>query len=116
MLKTQSTLPRNFSRDRRNLLQQGITAVGALQLARFSAIASAAQSTGIADAYGDLFRIGIAVSNRTLDENIAADLQLIAREFNTVTGENAMKWGEIRPDGVNWAWERPDKLVDFAIS
>lgn len=64
--------------------------------------------------WSDAFYLGLAVSNQTLDQRIPGHLELIAREFNTVTAENAMKWGVIRPDGVNWQWERADRLVDFA--
>ena len=60
------------------------------------------------------FRIGVAVSNQALDQQITPQLDLIAREFNSVTAENAMKWGVIRPDGINWQWERADRLVEFA--
>ena len=68
----------------------------------------------MAHAFRKDFRIGVAVSNQALDQQIAPQLDLIAREFNSVTGENAMKWGVIRPDGINWQWDRADRLVDFA--
>jgi endo-1,4-beta-xylanase len=74
----------------------------------------AAGPAGLADAFREHFRIGVAVSNETIDQSIAPHLELIAREFNSVTAENAMKWGVIRPDGVNWQWQRADRLVDFA--
>ena len=99
---------------RRTLLRHGTAAVAGLKLAKLGAIASAQEATGLAAAWHDAFRIGVAVSNRTLDQRIPEDLDLIAREFNAVTAENAMKWGVIRPDGVDWQWDRPDALVDFA--
>lgn len=78
--------------------------------------AGAAQPTpaGLAAAWRDAFLVGVAVANETLDAGIPAHLDLIAREFNSVTAENAMKWEVIRPDGVNWQWERADRLVAFA--
>ena len=99
---------------RRAVLVNGALAVGGLALAKQLAIAKAQQTTGIARAYRKAFRIGVAVSNQTLDQQIQAQLELIAREFDSVTGENAMKWGVIRPDGVNWQWQRADRLVAFA--
>jgi len=101
---------------RRSLLRGAAAALGGLQLTRLAAIARAADASGLAGIWRDAFRIGLAVSNQTLDQQIAAHLELIAREFNAVTPENAMKWGVIRPDGVNWEWERPDRLVDFATA
>jgi endo-1,4-beta-xylanase len=96
------------------MLRSGALGLGALGLAKFTAIARAAESTGLAAAWRKDFRIGVAVSNQALEGRADAQLDLIAREFNSVTAENAMKWGEIRPDGVNWRWERADRLVDFA--
>src|SRR5262245_3573637 len=95
---------------RRDLLRNGTLALGGLGLAKFTAIASAAESTGLARAWRKDFRMGVAVSNQALEGRADAQLDLIAREFNSVTAENAMKWGEIRPDGINWRWERADRL------
>ena len=98
----------------RRILLGNIAAIGCLALAKRDAIAQAQQSTGLAHAFRKDFRIGVAVSNQALDVPTSPQLDLIAREFNSVTAENAMKWGVIRPDGVNWQWERADRLVDFA--
>jgi endo-1,4-beta-xylanase len=89
----------------------GLAAMGGLAMA---GNAAAAQATGLAAAWRRHFRIGVAMSNQMLQRQEGADLDLIAREFNSVTAENAMKWGEIQPDGVNWRWERADQLVNFA--
>ncbi len=105
-------LPRSLTR--RDMLRNGALAMSGLGLAKFSAIVQAAEKTGLAHAWRKDFRIGVAVSNQALEGRADAQLELIAREFNSVTAENAMKWGEIRPDGVNWRWERADRLVDFA--
>lgn len=102
------------SPQRRTLLVNGALAVGGLAFVKQLAIARAQQATGLAQAYRKAFRIGVAASNQALDQQISAQLDLIAREFNSVTGENAMKWGVIRPDGVNWQWPRADRLVEFA--
>jgi endo-1,4-beta-xylanase len=99
---------------RRTLLGKMALTAGALAFAKRRAVAQALQSSGLAHAFRKDFRMGVAVSNQALDQQIAPQLDLIAREFNSVTGENAMKWGVIRPDGVTWQWERADKLVAFA--
>ncbi len=100
---------------RRDLLGTGAAMAG-LSLATRRGLAQASGSPGLAAAWSDAFRIGLAVSNQTLDGQVARDLDLIRREFNSVTAENAMKWGVIRPDGVTWQWERTDRLVDFAAA
>lgn len=93
----------------------GLAALGLGGLATSCASPAAlAGHTGLAAAWRRHFRIGVAVANETLDRQVPEHLELIAREFNSVTAENAMKWGVIRPDGVNWEWERADRLVEFA--
>ena len=99
---------------RRTMLKRGAIALGALQSAKYSVIATAAEAAGLAGSWRDAFLIGLAVSNQTLDSLDPGHLELVAREFNSVTAENAMKWGVIRPDGVNWRWQRADTLVEFA--
>jgi endo-1,4-beta-xylanase len=98
---------------RRAMIQNGALALGGLGLAGVAAGAEAAPA-GLAAAFRRHFRIGVAMSNQMLDRQTGADLDLIAREFNSVTAENAMKWGEIRRDNVNWRWDRADQLVNFA--
>ena len=102
------------TRSRRAVIRNGALALGGLAFAKLQAIAEAQQATGLAAAWKNAFRIGVAVSNQALEGKADAQLDLIAREFNSVTAENAMKWGVIRPDGVNWQWERADRLVEFA--
>ena len=102
------------TRSRRAVIRSGALALGGLAFAKLQAIAEAQQATGLAAAWKNAFRIGVAVSNQALEGKADAQLDLIAREFNSVTAENAMKWGVIRPDGVHWQWERADRLVEFA--
>jgi len=109
---TPSDPPRLHSR--RTVISQGVLAMGGLALARLQAVSAAAQATGLAAAWKKHFRIGVAVSNQALEGRADEQLRLIAREFDQVTPENAMKWGVIQPDGVHWQWERADRLVDFA--
>jgi endo-1,4-beta-xylanase len=98
--------------DRRKLLQAMVAAATATGLQR--ALAAAPDAAGLARRFRDKFLIGVAVSNETLDQQPPAHLELIRREFNSVTAENAMKWEVIRPGGTNWQWQRADRLVDFA--
>lgn len=99
---------------RRSFLGNAALATAWVAMARRLAIAQAAEASGLAAAWKDAFRIGVAVSDKTLDEGTPAHLQAIAREFSSVTAENAMKWAVIRPDGIQWQWQRADRLVDFA--
>lgn len=106
-------MPNEHSPDRRRLLGGMASIAGSLAMAHV-AMAKPMPPRGLARAFRRSFRMGVAVSNEALDRQDAAQLQLIEREFNSVTGENAMKWGVIRPDGRTWQWQRADRLVDFA--
>src|ERR671921_1556315 len=56
--------------------------------------------------------VGAAVEPRLLEEpEYAATL---AREFNMLTAENALKWGGIRPTRERFNFEPGDRLVAFA--
>jgi endo-1,4-beta-xylanase len=56
--------------------------------------------------------VGAAVEPRLLSEpEYAATL---AREFNMLTAENALKWGAIRPDRGTYNFGSGDRLVAFA--
>lgn len=101
---------------RRRFCHQSMVALSLAPLAKKSAQAQALRSTGLKDLYKDDFLIGTAVSNRTLQAEDRAMLDLIAREFNAVTAENCMKWGQIHPEAGRWEWELPDRLVRFATS
>ncbi len=99
---------------RRAVLGNTALAFGGLALGEFSPFASAAEAGSLAAAWKKAFRIGVAVSNQALAGQADAELALVAREFNSVTAENAMKWSEIQPSADTWRWERADRLVDFA--
>src|SRR5882724_118814 len=63
-----------------------------------------------ADRIGTL--IGAAVDPSKLKE--AAYASTLAREFNMVEPENAMKWGAIRPDQETFNFKSGDQVVAFA--
>ncbi|MEH1165412.1 endo-1,4-beta-xylanase [Micromonospora sp. CPCC 205539] len=58
-------------------------------------------------------RIGSAADGRgmSLDPEYA---ELLGAEFNAVTPENAMKWGNLEPSPNVYAWAGADQLVEFA--
>lgn len=66
---------------------------------------------GLKDYYKNYFPIGVAVSPQTLQ---GAQEQLILREFNSLTPENAMKMGPIHPRENRYYWKDADSIVNFA--
>lgn len=66
---------------------------------------------GLKDFYQNYFTIGVAVGPR----NLAGDeAQLILKQFNSLTAENAMKMGPIHPKENEYFWRDADSIVNFA--
>jgi endo-1,4-beta-xylanase len=66
---------------------------------------------GLKDYYQSYFPIGAAVTPRSVKNDEA---QLILREFNSITAENAMKMGPIHPKENEYFWAASDSIVAFA--
>jgi endo-1,4-beta-xylanase len=72
--------------------------------------APAASLRDLADARGLLF--GAAVNPALLDDKVYAET--LAREFNLVVAENAMKFGPTQPARDRFDFAAADKIVEFA--
>ena len=57
--------------------------------------------------------VGSAVDNAALDAD-PEYRSILAREFNYVTPENAMKWGPVHPAEGVWNFGPADRIVNFA--
>ena len=102
----------NFSR--RNFIRNSALTAAGLGLLNARSLAAFAAQSGLADLYKNDFLIGTAIGSRTLMQPDTEMLDLIAREFNQVTSENAMKWSSIHPKEDVWKFEEADKLMEFA--
>lgn len=58
-------------------------------------------------------RIGVAVDADAL-ENDTVYREMVAREFNVITPENAMKFGPLRPAPGEYDFSKADAIVSFA--
>ncbi|MDP4089643.1 MAG: endo-1,4-beta-xylanase [Bacillota bacterium] len=67
----------------------------------------------LAEAYKDYFKIGAAVTVNDL-QGMHGDL--LKKHFNSLTAENAMKFGEIHPEEDRYDFEKPDKMKEFALN
>jgi len=77
----------------------------------FSVQAQQSTSKGLKDYFKDYFTIGVAVSPRALKTD---ESQLIVKEFNSMTPENAMKMGPIHPFENQYNWAGGDSIAAFA--
>lgn len=67
--------------------------------------------TALKDYFRDYFTVGVAVSPRALKTDEA---DLILRQFNSLTPENAMKMGPIHPSEKQYNWVGGDSIAAFA--
>jgi len=69
------------------------------------------KAKGLKDYYKNYFPIGVAVAVRNLQGDEA---QLIKKQFNSITAENAMKMSSIQPKEGVFYWKDADSIVSFA--
>jgi endo-1,4-beta-xylanase len=100
---------------RREFCLYSAATASVLAAAKYQAIAKALEVTGLKDLYKNDFHIGTAISNRTLQQQDATMLELIAREFNAITAENCTKWGQVHPEEDRWEWDLPDRFIQFGL-
>lgn len=60
------------------------------------------------------FPFGASVGVTPL-KNVPALRALLAREFNSVTAEGSMKFGNLHPDSNRYFWDNADTIVNFAL-
>ena len=66
---------------------------------------------GLKDAYKDYFTIGVAVNKTNVSD--PAQMEIIKKQFNSVTAENAWKPGEIHPKEGVWNFGLADSIANF---
>ena len=72
---------------------------------------SLAQQPAMKDVFADHFRVGAALgTHQVLGEEPGA-LELVARQFNTITPENLLKWAQVHPEPNQYDFEPADQFV-----
>ena len=69
------------------------------------------EGPGLKDAYKDYFTIGVAVNKFNVSD--PAQIEIIKKQFNSVTAENAWKPGEIHPKEGVWNFGLADSIANF---
>ncbi|MBC7508051.1 MAG: endo-1,4-beta-xylanase [Ferruginibacter sp.] len=69
-------------------------------------------SKGLKDYYKDYFTMGVAVSPQSIKNE--KEVQLILKQFSSITPENSMKMGPIHPHENEYNWKDADAIIDFA--
>nr|MDA3833206.1 endo-1,4-beta-xylanase [Spirochaetales bacterium] len=60
-------------------------------------------------------RIGTAINGHTFNRNDTELLNLISREFNSITPENALKWSRVHPSENEWRFDVGDQFVEYGL-
>lgn len=69
---------------------------------------------GLKEAFAGDFQVGAALNSNQVAGGDPEAMSLVARQFNSVTAENVMKWQSIEPTEGVFDWEAADALVDYA--
>ena len=70
---------------------------------------------GLKDYFEGDFLIGTAINAGTFLRNDKQLLDIIKKDFNSITAANAFKWGVIQPKDNEWQFKVPDIFVDFGM-
>jgi endo-1,4-beta-xylanase len=77
-----------------------------------TALTAHAQPT-LKDAFQGIFRVGAAVNQSQFTGQDARALPIIKAQFNTISPENVLKWESVHPRPDAYAFEAPDRYVEF---
>jgi endo-1,4-beta-xylanase len=81
-----------------------------------SAVSSPGQTVGepaLKEAFKDCFLIGAALGREVAGGQDVATRELVARQFNTVTSTNMLKWGPFNPKPGEYNHDLADRYVAF---
>lgn len=98
---------------RRHLLAMSGATAAIIASAKLQAAEKAAAATGLKEAYKDDFLIGAALSASIISKQDPKLVAIINKDFNSITPENCMKWGEMRNEDGSWKWADADAFVAF---
>lgn len=76
-------------------------------------IVGRAGQTALKEVFKDDFYIGAALSLDQISGKEPDAMALVARQFNTITPENILKWEEVHPEPGRYNFEAPDRYVVF---
>ena len=66
---------------------------------------------GYKDTYQGYFTVGVAVNMRNIND--PQTVEIIKKNYNSITAENDMKPGELHPQKDVWRWQNADAIANF---
>ncbi|MAJ80110.1 MAG: 1,4-beta-xylanase [Porticoccaceae bacterium] len=99
--------------NRRNLIKNTTITAGALLSGCYRLTNQETTLASLSEAFKGQFRFGTSIKNDTLQTNDTGLLTLVAKEFNAITADNAMKWEGLQPKLEEFNWQKADKFVNY---
>ncbi len=99
--------------NRRKFIRNSTLTATGIALFKANAIAALTENRGLKDYFKNDFSVGAAIGTDIFSRNDKEMLDLIVREFSTITTENALKWEPVHPSKNRWNFDIPDKFVEF---
>ncbi|MCC6234923.1 MAG: endo-1,4-beta-xylanase, partial [Verrucomicrobiales bacterium] len=75
--------------------------------------AHAATGPSLHEVFRSDFLVGVALNTGQFSSPDHADAPLIRQHFNSITAENALKWGPLHPKPDQYTFEQADRFVEF---
>ncbi len=101
--------------NRRKFIRNSALTAASLSFLKSNAIASLVGEKGLKDYFKDDFLVGAAIRDISFTKNDKQILDLVVKEFNSITAENEMKWERVHPKENEWKFDRADRLVEFGL-
>jgi endo-1,4-beta-xylanase len=90
-----------------------LSLVFALVTVQVVTTAQAAEPPALKRVFQNQFRVGAAIGTHQVLSEAPGDLTLVAKQFNTVTSENLLKWNEVHPERDTYNFDPVDRFVDL---
>ena len=97
--------------NRRNFIRSTALTAAAIPLLKSNVLAAWADQKGLKDLYKNDFYIGTAINGWTL--NNPDFVNILKKDFSSITAENEFKWSVINPKEGEWRFDFPDQFVQF---
>jgi endo-1,4-beta-xylanase len=79
-------------------------------------VLAAQSSPALKDVAPKGLRIGVAVNQRTSDGRDPGSLATIAKQFNSITAENLLKWERVHPEPARYDFAPADRYVELGAA
>lgn len=85
----------------------------ALGILAGSLVLGAQSEPALKDVFLGEFTVGAALNPSQFQEQDTRSVPLIKKHFNSITPENVLKWERVHPEPKTYAFELPDKYVNY---